>query len=52
MVQCFSGAFGNLLFQGGDPNGALVDRDIAGFFATVNSARSAGVNSAQSPSSW
>ncbi len=42
MVQCFSGAFGNLLFQGGDPNGALADRDFAGFFATVNSRMSAG----------
>jgi hypothetical protein len=35
MVQCFSGAFGNVLFEKGDPKGALVERRIAGFFAAV-----------------
>ncbi|HZO88787.1 MAG TPA: hypothetical protein VFB38_10665 [Chthonomonadaceae bacterium] len=42
MVQCFSGAFGNLLFEGGDPKAPLVNRDIAGFFATVKERMAAG----------
>jgi hypothetical protein len=42
MVQCYSGAFGNLLFEGGDPKGAPVERDIAGFFATVKERPAAG----------
>jgi hypothetical protein len=42
MVQCFSGAFGNLIFEGGDPKGKVVDRDIAGFFATVKERVAAG----------
>ena len=35
MVQCFSGAFGNVLFEGGDPAGALIEQRLAGFFAAV-----------------
>lgn len=46
MVQCFSGAFGNLLFENGDPHGRASDRDIAGFFATVNDRVAAGCTSA------
>ena len=46
MVQCFSGAFGNLILQGGDPQGAPVKRDIAGFFATVKERVAAGCTSA------
>jgi hypothetical protein len=42
MVQCFSGAFGNLLFEGGSPTGPLVDLRIAGFFAAVPERVSAG----------
>jgi len=42
MVQCYSGAFGNVLFQGGDPQGALIDRQVAGFFAAVPERTSAG----------
>jgi hypothetical protein len=42
MVQCFSGAFGNLLFEGGNPAGALIDQKIAGFFAAVPERVSAG----------
>lgn len=42
MVQCFSGAFGNLLFEGGNPQGALIRRDIAGFFATTKDRVAAG----------
>lgn len=46
MVQCFSGAFGNLLFEGGDPKGAVTPRDFAGFYATVNNRVAAGCTSA------
>jgi hypothetical protein len=46
MVQCFSGSFGNLLFEHGDPNGELVSRDIAGFYATVKDRVAAGCTSA------
>lgn len=46
MVQCFSGAFGNLIFEGGDPHGAPVGRDLAGFFAAVNNRPAAGCTSA------
>lgn len=35
MVQCFAGAFGNVLFQNGDPKGALIEQRVAGFFAAV-----------------
>ena len=42
MVQCFSGAFGNVLFAGGDPGGKAVDREIAGFFATTRERMAAG----------
>lgn len=35
MVQCFSGAFANTLFENADPTGKPLDRDIAGFFASV-----------------
>jgi len=42
MVQCFSGAFGNVLFEGGSPVGALIDQRIAGFFAAVPERVSAG----------
>jgi hypothetical protein len=35
MAQCFSGAFANLLFEGGDPGGAPVERDLVGFFAAT-----------------
>jgi hypothetical protein len=42
MVQCFSGAFGNVLFAGGDPAAAAVDRKIAGFFAAPRERTAAG----------
>jgi hypothetical protein len=42
MVQCFSGAFGNVLYQGGDPQGKVLDRHLAGFFAAVPERTSAG----------
>ncbi len=46
MVQCYSGAFGNLLFEGGDPNGDVISRDFAGFYATVPNRVAAGCTSA------
>jgi hypothetical protein len=46
MVQCFSGAFGNLLFEGGDPKGDVTAHDFAGFYATVNTRVAAGCTSA------
>jgi hypothetical protein len=42
MVQCFSGAFANLIFEEGDRDQGLVNRDIAGFFATVKERVAAG----------
>jgi hypothetical protein len=42
MVQCFSGAFGNLLFQDGDPSKPLIDRSLCGFFASVPTRVAAG----------
>src|SRR5439155_20883779 len=42
MVQCFSGAFGNLVFQGGDPKAPPVERQIAGFFAAPAERMAAG----------
>lgn len=35
MVQCYAGAFGNLIFANGDPHSPLANREIAGFFATT-----------------
>lgn len=46
MVQCFSGAFGNLIFEGGDPTQNPVHRRLAGFFATVRERVAAGCTSA------
>jgi hypothetical protein len=42
MVECFSGAFGNVLFEGGDPKGALSDQPICGFFASIAQRPAAG----------
>lgn len=52
MVQCYSGAFGNLLFRNGDPQGELVDQDIAGFFATVKERVAAGCTPALDESEY
>ena len=45
MVQCFSGAFGSLLFQGGDPQGAPINLNLCGFFASVPNREAAGCTS-------
>jgi hypothetical protein len=42
MVQCYSGAFANLLFQDGDPSKPPVEREIAGFFAAIKERMAAG----------
>ncbi len=42
MVECFSGAFGNLLFEGGEPDGGLIDKQICGFFASIAQRPAAG----------
>jgi hypothetical protein len=43
MVQCYAGAFGNLLFNNGDPKGELLaGADLCGFFATVKERPAAG----------
>ncbi len=42
MVQCYSGSFGNLLFEGGRPLGTPLDRDLVGFFATAKERFAAG----------
>jgi hypothetical protein len=42
MVECFSGAFANLLFEGGSPAGSLVSRPVCGFFASVPQRMAAG----------
>ncbi|GAA4442780.1 hypothetical protein [Bremerella cremea] len=35
MVQCYSGGFGNMIFQGGDPANGLAEQPRCGFFSTV-----------------
>ena len=42
MVQCYSGGFSNLIFDGNNAKNADTDRDICGFFAAVHSRQSAG----------
>ena len=42
MVQCFSGGFANVIFEGGDPEKGLAAHSRAGFFATVNNRLAAG----------
>jgi hypothetical protein len=42
MVQCYSGAFGNLIFAGGDPAAGLAEREIAGFFSAPRERMAAG----------
>jgi hypothetical protein len=52
MVQCYSGAFGNLLFRNGDPKGEPTDRDLAGFYATVKERVAAGCTPAVDESEY
>ncbi len=45
MVQCFSGAFGSLLFQGGSPQGTPINLNLCGFFASTPDREAAGCTS-------
>ena len=42
MAQCFSGAFGDLLFRNGDPKGAFAEANFAGFFSARKDREAAG----------
>lgn len=42
MVQCYAGAFANLIFTGGDPAAGMAEREIAGFFASPRERSAAG----------
>lgn len=42
MAQCFSGAFADVLFRGGEPDGPLAEREVAGFFSTRKDREAAG----------
>ena len=42
MVQCYSGGFANLIFQGGDDKQKLSSSNRCGFFATVHDRMAAG----------
>jgi hypothetical protein len=42
MVQCYSGAFANVLFRYGDPANDLIEHDLAGFFAASKDREAAG----------
>lgn len=46
MVQCYSGAFANLIFEEGDPEKEPTERDFAGFFASIKERVAAGCTSA------
>lgn len=46
MAQCYSGAFGNLLFEGGDPTAGYSKRDIVGYFASTKNRVAAGCTTA------
>ncbi len=42
MVQCYSGAFANVLFENGNPAGATIEQHVAGFFAATPQRTAAG----------
>ena len=45
MVQCFSGGYADMIYEGGDPAKGLSERDRCGFFATVSDRVAAGCTS-------
>ena len=45
MVQCHGGGFANTLFQDGDPNKPIWNRDFCGFFASIPERMAAGCTS-------
>ncbi len=52
MVECFSGSFGNLLFENGDPEAPLTGRDFCGFFASIAARPAAGCTPAVNESDY
>ena len=42
MAQCFSGAFADVLFHGGEPRAGLNDRSVVGFFSATKDREAAG----------
>ena len=52
MVQCFSGAFADLLFDGSGANKTVISRDFAGFFASLPDHVAAGCTSAVDESNY
>lgn len=42
MVQCYAGAFANLIYKGGNPQNPVAPHDRCGFFATVKQLPSVG----------
>ncbi|MGI0494513.1 Caspase domain-containing protein [Alkalinema pantanalense CENA528] len=42
MVQCYAGAFANLIYEGGNPKNPVAHHDRCGFFATVKQLPSVG----------
>jgi hypothetical protein len=42
MVQCYSGSFANLIYEGGNPKKPVAQQNRCGFFATVKSLPSVG----------
>ena len=42
MAQCFSGAFANLLFAHGDPEGVPAEQNLVGFFSATKDREAAG----------
>jgi len=45
MVQCFSGAFANVIFEGANEQSGLLDRQVCGFFAATPDRVAAGCTS-------
>ena len=46
MAQCFSGAFADVMFRGGDPEGAFAGQEVVGFFSTEKDREAAGCSNA------
>ena len=42
MAQCFSGAFADVLFRGGDPKAGLAEENVVGFFSAQKDREAAG----------
>jgi len=42
MAQCYSGAFGNIIYRSGDPHQAIAPQERCGFFGTIKTRTSVG----------